>query len=160
VAGSTNKKVLIRRFDRESLPGFVNPQSYLQPAGIELLTASGNLLAVPYEEVKALYFVRDFDAEEPPAESRLFQNRPKMSGVWIRMKFRDGEVMDGLMPNNLLQLEPYGFTFVPPNAGANSQKVFVPRTALTEVQVVGVVGSPLRPHKAKPKPDQQIKLFD
>ena len=160
MAGSTNKKVMIRRFDRESLPGFVNPQAYLQVAGIEILTASGNLLVVPYEEVKALYFVRDFDTEEPPAESRVFQNRPKMSGVWIRMKFRDGEVMDGLMPNNLLQLEAYGFTFVPPNAGSNSQKVFVPRTALTDVQIVGVVGSPLRSRKAKPKPAGQIELFE
>lgn len=160
MAGSTNKKVLIRRFDRESLPGFVNPQAYLQAAGIEILTASGSLLVVPYEEVKALYFVRDFDAGEPSAESRLFQNRPKMSGVWIRMRFRDGEVMDGLMPNNLLQLEAYGFTFVPPNAGANSQKLFVPRAALTELQIVGVVGSPLRPRKARPKPQQQIELFE
>lgn len=160
MAGSTNKKVMIRRFDRESLPGFVNPQAYLQAGGVEILTASGNLLVVPYEDIKALYFVRDFDAGEPSAESRLFQNRPKMNGVWIRMRFRDGEVMDGLMPNNLLQLEAYGFTFVPPNAGANSQKVFVPRAALAELQIVGVVGSPLRPRKARPKPEEQIELFE
>jgi hypothetical protein len=160
VAGSTNKKVMIRRFDRESLPGFVNPQTYLQAGGVEILTASGSLLVVPYGDVKALYFVRDFDTVEPPFESRLFQNRPKMNGVWIRMKFRDGEVMDGLMPNNLLQLETYGFSFVPPNAGSNSQKVFVPRAALTELQIVGVVGSPLRLRKPKPKPEQQIELFE
>ncbi len=158
--GSTNKRVMIRRFDRESLPGFVNPQAYLQSAGIEILTASGNLLLVPYGEVKALYFVRDFEVQEPSTESRIFQNRPKMNGVWIRMKFRDGEVMDGLMPNNLLQLEACGFTFVPPNAGSNSQRVFVPRAALTELQIVGVVGSPLRPRKPRPKPQQQIELFE
>jgi hypothetical protein len=160
LAGSTNKKVLIRRFDRESLPGFVNPQTYLQAGGVEFVTASGNLLVIPYADVKALYFVRDFDSEEPPAEGRLFQNRPKMSGVWIRMKFRDGEMMDGLMPNNLLQLEPFGFTFIPPNAGSNNQKMFVPRAALAELQVVAVVGSPLRPRKARPKPEGQIELFE
>jgi hypothetical protein len=160
VAGSTSKKVVVRRFEREPLPGFVNPQSYLQGGGIELLTAGGALLEVPYEDVKALYFVRDFDAAEPPPESRLFQNRPKTDGVWIRMRFRDGEVMDGLMPNNLLQLEPHGFTFIPPNAGPDSQKVFVPKSALTALQVVGVVGSPLRPRKARPKPEGQIELFE
>jgi hypothetical protein len=160
VAGSTNKKIVVHRFDRESLPGFVNPQTYLQAAGVEILTASGNLLVVPYGDVKALYFVRDFDSNEPPGESRLFQNRPKANGVWIRMKFRDGDVMDGLMPNNLLQLEPYGFTFIPPGAGSNNQKVFVPRTALTELQVLGVVGSPLRVHKPRPKPQEQIELFE
>ena len=41
MAGSTTKKVLIRRFDREALTGFVNAQSYLQPAGVELLSPSG-----------------------------------------------------------------------------------------------------------------------
>jgi hypothetical protein len=160
VGGSTNKKIVIRRFDRESLPGFVNPQSYLQAGGVEILTASGNLLLVPYLEVKALYFVRDFESNEPMAEGRLFLNRPKANGVWIRMTFRDGEVMDGLMPNNLLQLDPSGFTFIPPGAGSNSQKVFVPRAALAELQIVGVVGSPLHVRKSKPKPQEQIELFE
>ncbi len=158
--GSTNKKILIRRFEREPVSGFVNPQSYLQPGGIELLTVAGNALVVPYEEVKILYFVRDFEAAEDPSEPRLFLNRPKSSGLWIRMKFRDGEVLDGLVPNNLVTLEPYGLTFVPPNSSGNRQRAFVPRTALVEAQVVSVVGSPLRLPKPKPKPKQQIELFE
>jgi hypothetical protein len=160
VAGSTNKKIVIRRFDRDPVPGFVNPQTYLQAAGIEVLTVSGSVLLVPYDEVKALYFVRDFDSGEPWAsEHLLFLNRPKTSGVWVRMTFRDGEVMDGLMPNNLLNLEAYGFTLVPPYAGAGQQRIFVPRTALTGLQVVGVVGGPAKA-KPKPKPKQQIELFE
>ena len=31
------------------------------------------------------------------------------------MKFRDQELMDGILANNLLQLEPYGFTVTPPD---------------------------------------------
>jgi hypothetical protein len=160
VSSSTNKKIVIRRFDRDPVPGFVNAQTYLQAGGVEVLTVSGTVLLVPYDEVKVLYFVRDFYAGEPSAEHRVFLTRPKANGVWVRMKFRDGEVMDGLMPNNLLQLEPYGFTLVPPGAGSNCQKVFVPRAALSELQVVGVVGSPLRLSKAKPKPKEQIELFE
>lgn len=161
MAGSTNKKIVLRRFDRDPVPGFVNPQSYLQAGGIEVLTTNGTVLLVPYDEVKALYFVRDFDAGEPwAAEHRVFLTRPKTSGIWVRMKLRDGEVMDGLMPNNLLSLEPYGFTVVPPNAGAGQQKVFVPRAALVELQVVSVVGSPLRLAKPKAKPKEQIELFE
>ncbi len=158
--GSTSKKILIRRFDRDPVTGFVNPQNYLQAGGVEVLTVSGSALSVPYEEIKVLYFVRDFEGGEPPAEHRLFLTRPKMNGLWVRMKFRDGEVMDGLLPNDLLLWEPYGLTFVPPNAGANSQKAFVPRAALVEVQVVSVVGSPLRAAKPKPKPKEQIELFE
>jgi hypothetical protein len=159
--GSTNKRILIRRFDRDPVPGFVNPQTCLQAGGIEVLTVAGNALLVPYEEVKILYYVRDFETSEPHAEPRLFLNRPKASGLWVRMKFRDGDIMDGLLSNNLLQWEPYGLSFVPPNAGANSQRAFVPRAALVEVQAVSVVGSAVRAApKPKPKPQEQIGLFD
>jgi hypothetical protein len=159
VAGSTNKKIVLRRFDRESVHGFVNPQSYLQPGGVEVLTTSGTVHLVPYEEVKVLHFVRDFESGDPWAEHRVFLTRPKAVGLWVRMRFRDGEVMDGMLPNNLLPLEPYGFTVVPPTAGS-SGRAFVPRAALAEIQVVSVVGSPVRPVKTKPKPKEQIELFE
>jgi len=160
VPSSTNKKIVIRRFDREPVPGFVNPQSYLQAGGVEVLTVAGAALLIPYSEIKVLYFVRDFDSGESTAENRVFLTRPKVNGVWLRMRFRDGEVMDGVMTNNLLQLEPQGFTVVPPNSGSNSQRMFVPRAALVEVQVAGVVGSPLHVAKPKPKAKEQIGLFD
>ena len=58
------------------------------------------------------------------------------------MQFRDGEVLDGLLPNDLLSWDVAGFTVTPPEAMANNQKVFVPREALRGIQVLGVVGSP------------------
>lgn len=161
MAVSTHKKVVIRRFDREPMAGFVNPQTYLEREGVELLSLSGTVVRVPYEEVKAVDFVRDFETQDTPAEKRIFNTRPKMNGLWVRMRFRDGELMDGLLPNNLLQLEPYGFTVVPPNPSSRSQRSFIPRLALSEMHVLGVVGSPLRPRKpAAPKLKEQIELFE
>lgn len=154
---STSKKVLVRRFERETVAGFVNPQTWQQPAGLEVLSQQGALLLIPYEHVKAAYFVRDFTEE--PSEAPVFNTRPKMHGVWVRLRFRDGEIMDGLIPNNLLTLEPNGFTVVPPNPASNQQRVFVPRAALDEVSVLGVVGSPIK-RAAKPKAREQIGLFD
>ena len=151
---------MIRRFDREAVAGFVNPQTYLHASGIEVLTVAGSAIVVPYADVKMVCFVREFDTAEPSGETRLFQTRPKMSGLWVRMRFRDNEVMDGLMANNLLQIDAYGYTFVPPNRNANTQRIFVPKAALVELQVVGVVGSPLRTPKPKPKPKEQIELFE
>jgi hypothetical protein len=160
LAGSTSKKVLIERFERGPLTGFVNPQAYLQPSGVELLSVSGTVQVVPYAEVKAVCFVRDFEDADPSREQKTFFTRPKMDGLWVRLRFRDGEVREGLMPNNLLQMEPQGFTYVPPNPSANSQRIFVPKAALAEVQILGVVGSPLRPRKAKRAPKDQIELFE
>jgi len=154
VAGSTAKKVIVRRFDRENLTGFVNAFSYLQPNHIELLKPDGALVLLPYEEVKSVCFVKDFEAE---AElRRIFMTRPKLEGLWVRMFFRDGEIMDGILPNNLLAWEIGGFTVTPPEPDANNQRVFVPRPALKSIQVLGVVGSPLRARrkKAASAPDQ------
>ena len=160
MAGSTSKKVRISRFDREPILGYVNPQTYLRPAGVEIITKDGNLSVVPYEEVKCVQFVRDFEPLEPSAERKVFNTRPKMDGLWVRARFRDGEVIDGILTNNLLALESAGFTIVPPDPYSNNQRLFLPRTALAELQVLGVVGSPLRRPKAKAVPKEQIGLFD
>jgi hypothetical protein len=159
LASSTTKKALIRRFHRETLAGYLNPVTFLQPEGVELLSAEGQVAVLPYQEIRTVSFVRDFDLPEEQ-DRQVFQTRPKMAGLWVRLRFRDGELMEGILPNNLLQLEPHGFVVVPPDPSGNRQKVFVPRVALLGVEVLGVVGSPLK--KAKPKADatQQIGLFD
>ena len=159
MAGSTTKKAIIRRFDREPVAGYVNPVSYLRPDGIELLSAQGNVALVPYPDVKTVSFVRDFDGSDA-RERRVFNTRPKMEGLWIRFVFRDGELMEGVMPNNLLSAEPHGFTVIPHDPYSNQQRVFIPRTALHSVEVLGVVGSPLKRGKPKAPAKEQIGLFD
>jgi hypothetical protein len=160
-ASSTSKKVLVSRFDRETLPGFVNTQTYLCAEGIELLTAGGTVQMIPYLEAKLVCFVRDWGQGEPRRELRMFTARPKMSGLWVRMHFRDGDAMDGVLPNNLLQIENQGFSVIPPDPSFQNQRVFVPREALTSLLVMGVVGSPLRqPRKPKPAAKEQISLFE
>jgi hypothetical protein len=58
-------------------------------------------------------------------------------------------------------MEPLGLMVAPPESGFQNQRVFVPRAALTHVQVLGVVGSPLRrPTKPKPAVKDQLKMFE
>ena len=159
MAGSTTKKAVIRRFDKESLAGYVNPTSFLQPSGVELLSAKGSVAAVPYSDIKSIAFVRDFDAAADSGR-QVFQTRPKIEGLWVSLQFHDGEVLEGVMPNTLLLVEPYGFTVIPPDPYSGHQRVFVPRAALSSVQVLGVVGSPLARRKTKAAAKEQINLFD
>ncbi|MBZ5625965.1 MAG: hypothetical protein LAQ69_45840 [Acidobacteriia bacterium] len=158
MAGSTTKKAIVRRYDREPLAGYVNPFSYLQATGVELISAQGNVSSVPYEEIKSIAFVRDFDSRE--TSRRVFNTRPKMEGLWVSFQFRDGEVMEGVMSNNLLQVEHYGFTVIPPDPYSNNQRIFIPRVSLRSVEVLGVVDSPLKKRKVKAEPKEQIGLFD
>ena len=160
MTSSTTKSVIIERFEREPLKGFINPQTWLLDHGIELLSASGSVVNVPYAEIKTVYFVRDLDAHVRGTARRLFTTRPKTEGLWVRMLFRDGDAMDGLLANNLLHLDPYGFTLLPPDPSANNQRVFVPREALADLKILGVIGSPLKRRKRVPPSTNQIRLFD
>jgi len=156
---STTKKALVRRYQRDSLAGYVNPLSYLQPAGVELLSEEGNVSTIPYDEIKTVAFVRDF--ESPGSAERLtFLTRPKMAGLWVRFRFRDGEVLEGILPNNLLQIDHHGFVVIPPDPNGNQQRIFVPREAVLAVEVLGVVGSPLRKRKPAAISQDQIRLFE
>ena len=97
MAGSTTKKAVIQRFDKEALSGYVHPLSYLQLTGVELLSAQGNVATIPYEDIKTISFVRDFEATGDAARL-VFNTRPKMEGLWMSFRFRDGEVMEVVMP--------------------------------------------------------------
>jgi hypothetical protein len=159
LAASTAKKAIVKRYERSALAGYVSPVSFLQPAGLELLSAQGEVTLVPYAEIRLVSFVRDFERPGEPAR-HAFQTRPKMEGLWVSARFRDGEVLEGVMPNNLLQIEANGFTIIPPDPFGNTQRIFVPRVSLSAVEVLGVVGSPLRKRKPKTAPQGQIGLFD
>ena len=158
MAASTTKKAIIRRFDKEPLAGYLNPISYQENGGVELLSAQGNVSKVPYEDIKSISFVREFDTRAE--ERRVFNTRPKMEGLWVSLQYRDGEVLEGVIPNNLLQVEPLGFTVIPPDPYSNQQRIFIPRVSLVSVEVLGVVGSPLKKRKTKAAAKEQIPLFD
>lgn len=154
------------RFDREPVTGVVSPQEMFQDGAVEVLSLGGTLVTAPLSEIKAVCFVKDLPTQETWKPNRFFTVRPKMEGLWLRLKFRDEDAMEGVAPNNLLHLEPSGFQVIPPDPSFLNQRIFVPRAAVSEVQVLGVIGSPLRkavaavPKKKAPAPAGQIGLFD
>ena len=155
---STTKKVVVRRFDRESIPAFVNLGNFIQSEFVEILLVSGSTQQVPHREIKSIAFVKDFDPPRGQTEQKTFNSRPKIEGLWVRMRFRDGELYEGLLANNLAQVESAGFYVTPPNSSANVHRLFVPRAALDEMLVLAVVGG--KSAKQKPSTKQgQIELF-
>jgi hypothetical protein len=136
---STYKKIVLRRLDRGLTKGFVDPNSYLGPNGIRMLDREGRTLTIPFHEIKGVFFVRDFDGNPHRSERKLFQSRPRLAGLWVRMIFKDKEVLEGLLPNNLVELSPEGFLVTPADVYSNNLRVFVPRTALSEMTVLGVI---------------------
>jgi hypothetical protein len=136
---STYKKVVVRRLDHGLVKGFVDSTSYLGPNGIQMLDREGRTVVIPLAEIKGVFFVRDFDGNPQRSERKLFQSRPRLAGLWVQMTFKDKEVLEGLLPSNLVELSPEGFLVTPADLYSNNLKIFIPRTALNEINVLGVI---------------------
>ncbi len=107
-------------------------QGYLNPLRLpddplDVLTTNGEHREVPLKEIRA------------------------------GLKFRDNETLEGVVSNDLLALLDSGIQITPPDLNGASMRIFVPRNALSEVTVLGVVGVARRkPAVAAPA---QPKLF-
>ncbi len=155
---STHKKVIVRKADRDSVSGYVSPSNFVVDGKLELLNTSGNVVAVDLRDIKAVYFVREFSDSEVMSR-KTFTTRPRTEGLWVRLKFKDNEVIEGLMPNDLAQNPAEGFLINPPDLRSNSQRVFVPRASLNSVTVIAVIGAARRRRKGPPD-TRQVTLFE
>jgi hypothetical protein len=136
---STHKKVVIVLLDKKPLRGFLNPTRLAQSDPIDFLTPDGEHQEIPLAKVRSIYFVRDFsDAFEP--ERKAFLSRPKLNGLWVRLRFADNETLEGVIPNDLLSFLDNGLQITPPDLNSTTDHIFVPRAALAELTVLGVVG--------------------
>ncbi len=136
---STHKKVVVLLLDRKHVRGYLNPSTLGRTENIDLLTPEGEHRVVPLKDVKSVYFVREFlETFEP--DRKTFLSRPKLDGLWVRLRFTDDDVMEGIVSNDLLDLLDAGVQLTPPDLHGNSLRMFIPRSALEEVTVLGVVG--------------------
>jgi len=117
-------------------------------------------VSVPMPTVKSVYFVREF-AETFQPERKVFLSRPKLDGLWVRLRFRDEDVMEGIVANDLLDLLDNAVQLTPPDLHGNTLRLFIPRSALAEMKVLGVVGAARRtPRAAGAAASSQSKLFN
>ena len=148
---STLKKVVVLLLDRTALKGYLNPGKLGDAETIDLLTPDGEHRTFAVKDVRSVYFVRDF-ADDYEPERKAFLSRPKLDGLWVRLKFRDNESIEGVVPNDLLSLLDRGVQITPPDLHGTTLKIFIPRTALSEMTVLGVVGIARRKPSAPPQP--------
>jgi hypothetical protein len=155
---STHKKVIVRKMDRDSVSGYVSPTQFVNEGKLEVLNTSGTVIAMDLREIKGVYFVREFGDSESLMR-KTFTSRPRSEGLWVRLRFKDSEVLEGLMPADLAVTMPEGFLINPPDQRSNTQRIFVPRTALESLTVLAVIGAARR--KQRGALDQrQVPMFE
>ena len=154
---STHKKVIVRKIDRDTVNGYVSPAHFVHDGKFELLNTTGNVVAIEVADIKVVFFVREF-GDSDSLSRKTFTTRPRAEGLWVKIKFKDGEVMEGLMPNDLSLNLAEGYLINPPDLRSNVQRMFVPRTALDSLVVLAVIGASKRQRRGA-EDVRQVPMF-
>jgi hypothetical protein len=156
---STHKKVVLVLADKKPVRGYLNPTRLGNSDPIDLLTPDGEHQEISVARVRSIYFVREFSDDFEP-ERKAFLSRPKLDGLWVRLRYSDGETIEGVVPNDLLTMLDNGIQITPPDLNSTTDRIFIPRAALTELTVLGVVGISRRKPAAAAAATNQPRLFN
>jgi hypothetical protein len=171
---SAHKKVIVRRFTGDTLPGYLPLSAFVRNRppqnAIDLLDLSGRVTTLLLNDIKHISYVRDFNLSDTANPERLtrrtFLARPRTEGLWLRMTFRSGDLLEGLAPTDIGLLDDLindaGLQIIPPDTRSNTQRIYVPRTSLTSLQLIAVITSPSKrkPLPAASVPSLQEDLFE
>lgn len=150
---------MVVHLDKTVERGYLSPTRLGQIDPVDVLTPDGEHEQIPLAKIRCIYFVREFTDDFEP-ERKAFLSRPKLDGLWVRMRFTDGDTLEGVVPNDLLSLLDNGLHITPPDLNSTTDRIFVPRNALTEVTVLGVVGIARRKPAAAAAGASQPRLFN
>ena len=167
---STQKKAVLRMHDGNWLAGYLPASGFIRravsPDALEVLDLSARRQVIPLASLKWACFVRDFNSGETTNPERLlrttFSGRPRLAGLWLRMTLKDETILEGMAANDLTLLDPAGILVTPPDTRSNTQRIFLPRTTIVELNVVAVIGgAAVAADKRKPPASarQQGDLF-
>jgi hypothetical protein len=142
---SQRKPVIVRKFSRDWCAGYAGVNFGQEAAELEILDLSGKVLWIAWKLVKWVCYVRDFPTGDTANPERLlhkrFSIRPRTAGVWLRMTLTDGEQLEGLAANDRSLVEGAGLLLTPPDTRSNTQRIYVPRTAIQSLEVLGLIGA-------------------
>jgi hypothetical protein len=156
---TSRKKVILRKLTRDWVAGYLPLSDFAANGKMEILDLAGKVTSFDLKDVKWVCFVRDFNSGELNNPEKLlrksFAARPRSEGLWLRMRLKDGDLMEGLAANDASLIDQEGIFLTPPDTRSNTQRIFVPRASVVEMEVLAVIGGA----KKKSASPQQESLF-
>jgi hypothetical protein len=89
-------------------------------------------------DVKAVFYVNSFEGDSDHKELNFHSRAPIVHGIWVRLQFRDGEVMEGIIYNSIRYLVDPGFFLLPTDPDSNNRLVYVRKSWLSDYRVLGM----------------------
>ena len=93
---------------------------------------------ISVKDVKAVFYVNSFDGDSVRSHINFHTRTPIVSGVWMRLQFLDGEVMEGIVHNSIRYLTDPGFFLLPTDPCSNNKLVYVLKSWLADHRVLGL----------------------
>jgi hypothetical protein len=100
----------------------------------ETPSAETAAVAIHTEDLKALFFVKDFAGDPRHVEKKEFESPPPPGARRVMAAFKDGEVLVGTTSS--YQPDLPGFFLVPADVESNIVRCFVVATATREVRLL------------------------
>jgi hypothetical protein len=170
------KKVVVRRLDGGLRWGYLPLDglrtTHKSPRMLEWMGTDGRLQSMELATVQWVAYVRDFNLNDPEQperfERRTYLARPRGDGLWVRLTLLGGHVLEGLTGGGLplidLAMEAGGLLLTPPDTRGNLLRLFVPRSAMESMEVLGWMSTrkavALETHKQPHVQDEQAELFE
>ena len=133
------KKVILRKLDGKIIKGYLEGiPDWVGAEFLKILSLSDEIILVKKSEIKALFFVRRFGGNKEHAEVRFFDTHPKIDGLWIRITFKDDEVLEGIVSNSFDFFVQDGFYIKPPDPNTNNRLVYILKSALKDMTILGI----------------------
>ena len=92
---------------------------------------------ISLEGLKAAFFVKRFDGPGLD-EMRFHDHRSPLTSLWVRVVFRDSEVIEGLVDNRVAFILQAGFFLTPTDPEANHSLIYVAKGQVRDFQVLGL----------------------
>lgn len=160
---SSRKKAIFRKFSRDWVAGYVPLQGFVHEGQVEMLDLDGKVVALDAADLKWICYVRDFNSGELNNPERLvrktFAGRPRGDGLFVRARIKDGDMIEGLAANDVTLVGSEGVFLTPPDLRSNTQRLWIPRSSLEELEVVAVIGAAKRKAPEKARDERQEELF-
>jgi hypothetical protein len=162
---SSRKKAIFRKFSRDWVAGYLPGENFARAGQVEMLDLDGKVVLLALDDLKWICYVRDFNSGELNNPERLvrktFAGRPRGEGLFVRARLKDGDLIEGLAGNDVSLVASDGLYLTPPDLRSNTQRLWIPRTSLEELEVVAVIGAAKRKAAAPVEDEQaaQEKLF-
>jgi hypothetical protein len=90
------------------------------------------------KDVKAVFYVNSFEGDSEHQILNFHSRAPIVHGIWMRLQFLDGEVMEGIVFNSIRYLVDPGFFLLPTDPGSNNRLVYVLKSWLIDHRVLGM----------------------